>query len=457
MTRFDSELRSAGMNAADSASKGALLDKLMRELRALHGSSLEQHCAFFIPGRIEVLGKHTDYAGGRSLVCAIERGICLVAAPRADAQVHVVDAGSKLEARLALNPDQAMECGHWSSYAVTVARRMARDFSTAHTGAEIVFASDLPRAAGMSSSSALVIAIFSVLAELNSLPQAEIYYRHIRNREDLASYLASIENGTDFASFSGDRGVGTLGGSQDHTAILCSRPGFLRQYSFCPTRLEREIPIPEQLTFVIGVSGVKADKTGNARDSYNRTSLAARTVLDLWQKATGREDPSLGAVLSSQPSARERLDQIVRESTESAFPLEILAKRFTQFAEESTEIIPAAADAIARGDLERFGKLVDRSESLAETLLGNQIPETVELARSARTLGAVAASAFGAGFGGSVWALVSSARAEEFRDAWAESYRSRYPDRSEASQFLISGAGPSLIQFDGKPLVGRNW
>ena len=58
-----------------------------------------------------------------------------------------------------------------------------------------------------------------------------------------------------------------------------------------------------------------------------------------------------------------------------------------------------------------FGDLVDRSQQLAERRLGNQVPETIELARSARELGARAASAFGAGFGGSVWALVSRADA----------------------------------------------
>ena len=57
------------------------------------------------------------------------------------------------------------------------------------------------------------------------------------------------------------------------------------------------------------------------------------------------------------------------------------------------------------GDLDAFGALVDRSQALAESLLGNQVLQTIHLASSARQLGAVAASAFGAGFGGSVSAL----------------------------------------------------
>ena len=57
---------------------------------------------WFVPGRIEVLGKHTDYAGGRSLICAAERGMCVVAAPRSDAFIRIADAirGEALEVPL---------------------------------------------------------------------------------------------------------------------------------------------------------------------------------------------------------------------------------------------------------------------------------------------------------------------------------------------------------------------
>src|SRR5689334_16345362 len=56
----------------------------------------------FVPGRIEFLGKHTDYAGGRSVICAIDRGIAMVVSPRSDAIVHMTDAvsGSRIEFEL---------------------------------------------------------------------------------------------------------------------------------------------------------------------------------------------------------------------------------------------------------------------------------------------------------------------------------------------------------------------
>lgn len=447
MKSHSADLRSAGMSARESAKKAALLDRLLEKLKGLRGGNFNSSCEFFIPGRIEFLGKHTDYAGGRSITCAVERGICLVAAPRSDSQVHMVDVGRQSEVRFTLDEDSQLSRDDWPKYAVTAARRLARDFPAARTGADIVFASDLPRASGMSSSSALIIAVFFALAEVNSLWRSEVYRQHIRSRENLAGYLSAVESGTDFASFSGARGVGTLGGSEDHVAILCSRERYLRQYSYCPVHFEREVDVPADYVFAIGVSGVKADKTGNARESYNRISLATREILDEWRRATDREDASLASALSSKTDAASRLQEFIRDSADSRFSPQLLLNRLAQFAEESNSLVPSAIDALSSGDLQKLGSLVDRSQSLAETLLGNQTPETVELARSARALGATAASSFGAGFGGSVWALIHSASAEDFRERWAASYHRAFPERAESSEFLVTGAGPSLIQF----------
>ncbi len=89
---------------------------------------------------------------------------------------------------------------------------------------------------------------------------------------------------------------------------------------------------------------------------------------------------------------------------------------------------------------------MDRSQQAAEKLLGNQVPETIFLAASARRLGAAAASAFGAGFGGSVWALVETAGADGFLAAWADQYRAEFPQHAERSHFFITGAGPAAFR-----------
>src|SRR5438477_12451599 len=91
------------------------------------GGTRESRC-LVVPGRIELLGKHTDYAGGRSLVCATEQGICVAFSPRADLVVRIVDLQSMDQVSFEIAPNLSPPIGHWSNYPMTVARRIARNF-----------------------------------------------------------------------------------------------------------------------------------------------------------------------------------------------------------------------------------------------------------------------------------------------------------------------------------------
>jgi galactokinase len=396
--------------------------------------------ALFVPGRIEVLGKHTDYAGGRSMVAAAERGLCLVVRPRAGDRVTITDAVHGESVAFKMDPELIPRSGHWSNYPMTVARRVARNFARARRGAEMAFASDLPSAAGMSSSSAMIVAVFQALAYVNRLDVP------LMNPATLAAYLACVENGQSFGSLEGDRGVGTFGGSEDHTAILCARPNQISQYAYCPIEFEQTIPVPAGHTFAIGVSGVVAEKTGAALEKYNRASRLAAAACELWRRETGLESPHLADALGSYPYAPEQFRKILAAARHEEFEAAELMARLEHFMTESGEIIPKAGRALMEGNLRRFGRLVDRSQQAAGQLLGNQVPQTVYLAAAARENGAAAASAFGAGFGGSVWAMVEAAAADAFLAVWAEAYRRKFPQNAESSTFFLTGAGPAAFR-----------
>ncbi len=94
---------------------------------------------------------------------------------------------------------------------------------------------------------------------------------------------------------------------------------------------------------------------------------------------------------------------------------------------------------------DEFGLIVDKSQELADLLLQNQIPETVFLAREARNLGALAASAFGAGFGGSVWAMVAEEQIDTFPGAWSQAYSAAFPRRTEGAEFFVDSPGPAAF------------
>ena len=440
MNRQDEAFQNAGMSAAEARAKSLIFDRLQQTATDL-GICAAQH-AFFVPGRIEVLGKHTDYAGGRSLLCCVERGFCVTTSSRTDASLRFVDviSGERSEFRFETNME-VLQRG-WAAYPATVARRIVANFPNSKTGADVLFASDLPRASGMSSSSALVVASFLALAAINNLADSQPYRRNIQSKEDLATYLGCVENGSTFRELAGDRGIGTFGGSEDHTAILCCEPNKISQFSFCPTRFERSLELPKELTFAIAVSGVAADKAGSALAKYNRLSLATRSILEIWNRETGGNDGSLATALASSETAENDLRKMLSSAApDPDFPL---LDRFEQFVSESCSIIPQAADALAARDWRRFGDLIDESERNAEQLLRNQTAETIFLARIARQHGALAASAFGAGFGGSVWALIGKTVAAEFLNQWSAAYHSQFPQQTTAT-FFLSRPGASAI------------
>jgi galactokinase len=404
----------------------------------------------FVPGRIEILGKHTDYAGGRSLTCAAERGFAVVYAPRTDARLRIVDAHDERRLDLPLDGSTAPQVGHWSNYPATVVRRLARNFGSLGTGADVSFHSTLPRAAGLSTSSALVTAIFMVLAEVNGLREREDFRAAVPDECAVAGYLGSIENGRRFGPLEGDGGVGTSGGSEDHTAIVLSVDGALSCFRYHPVERLARLTLPPTLTLVVAASGIAAAKTGAARERYNR---AADLVAELVAVATARwpDLQSAGAatlahVVDSSADAVGRLRALASTGT-ARFPPADLLRRLEHFLEEDRHVLPAALEALAAGRWETFGTLVDRSQEAAEALLGNQVPETITLQRMARDLGALAASAFGAGFGGSVWALVPAALADEFADRWLDGYGRRHPDAARhAATFRTRPSGGATLQ-----------
>lgn len=404
--------------------------------------------AFFVPGRIEFLGKHTDYAGGRSLLLAAERGFCAVAAPRADTLVRIRPLHGNGAVEFTLEPSLQPTPGHWSNYAMTAARRIARNFGNgpALRGADIAFGSDLPPAAGMSSSSALLTCIFLILSRINALEDRPEYQREITSGEALAGYLGTVENGQSFGPLAGDRGVGTFGGSEDHTAILCSTPRQISQYAFCPVRLERRVSLPPGCVLAVASSGVTAEKTGGAREGFNRISRVMTTIVAALNAIAESRHPHLAAVIQANPNRIDEMRHDLLATTSLEFPGEVLAARFDQFFEESERLIPDAVDALSQNNHAALGPLVDRSQFLAERVLANQTDETIFLARSARAAGAYAASAFGAGFGGSVWALIPTPAAA-FLEEWRSSYQSRFPDRAGSSAFFLTTPGPAAAEL----------
>ena len=446
-------LAAAGYMAADAETRAVLIDDAARAFRRDIGR--EPRWAWFVPGRIEVFGKHTDYAGGRSLVAAVPRGFAIVAGPRTDDIVSAVDA--RWQVAMDVRPvNERRSFTGWANYVAVVARRLASNFPGAQLGADLVFTSDLPRAAGLSSSSALVVAVASALIRRAGLEQRTEWQTALPGRLDLAGYLGAVENGLTFGELAGTSGVGTHGGSEDHTAILTCRAQHVSAYSYVPVRHVADAALADDWRFVVMASGIEADKAGSARARYNRASLATRALVQFCEReALGRCAGSLADLLGQDPEMGARLFRELQQSHDPtqpaatgaddmpAFPPDELARRLSHFLGEDARV-PLAVEAFRRGDERAIGELAAASQRDAEQLLGNQIPETSALAAAAREAGAFAASSFGAGFGGSVWALTHASDSTAFAERWRARYRADWPSVREGACFIARPA-PSTV------------
>src|SRR6478672_954356 len=196
-----------GLDRAELPEKQSIFDLVLAGHAALdeeHAADAAEHQphAWWVPGRLEVFGTHTDYAGGHTLVCAVPRGFAVLARRRTDDIVRVVDALRQQEVSLRPSDElsDATAASHegWRRYVAVVCRRLARNFPGAALGADIVLASDLPRASGMSSSSALVIASAAALGAVGDVRRHRAWQANVRTPLDAAAYYACIENGLPF-------------------------------------------------------------------------------------------------------------------------------------------------------------------------------------------------------------------------------------------------------------------
>lgn len=386
----------------------------------------------FVPGRIELFGKHVDYGGGVSMTCAINEGITAEVETLDVAVIDLEDGRTGRRARVPLRRDARPGGAHGGTYIAAVARRLARDFGPLKQGVRVVSESTLPRSAGLSSSSAFVTMLTMAVAEANELTERPEWRQYLGDQLALAEYCGAVETGGAFGPWSGERGVGTRGGAQDHVAILCNTAGRVGAYGYLPATLIGEATFPMSWALLVAVSGVRATKTGGAQADYNRAADLVHDLLARWNAAARRDDRSLAAALGSAPDAPARMELLASRSNDAP----LLMARLAQFQRETTRVVPGALAAISSADGETLGRWAVESQQGAELALRNQVPETSFLARAAMASGAHAASAFGAGFGGAVWAVCDAAQADAVRERWRAAYARAFPARAGKSEWL---------------------
>ena len=230
--------------------------------------------------------------------------------------------------------------------------------------------------------------------------------------------------------------------------MLCGTRDRLLLAEFDPMRVERTISFPSQWALVVGVSGVLAHKTGAALEDYNRGPSTVQTVLARWNETTGRADASLagavrhlvGDATGEQAAGDPALKDLLRLCDPG-----YERQRIEQFLIESLVLVPEGARLIAAAD-PGVGEVLERSQELADRGLCNQVPQTRLMVSLAREAGAIGASSFGAGWGGSVYALVRADEAEGFAAHWLRAYRDREQGAEQAA-VIVTRPGPGACRL----------
>ncbi|MFO7973726.1 MAG: galactokinase family protein [Candidatus Hydrogenedentota bacterium] len=225
------------------------------------------------PGRVNLMGRHVDHRGGCVNLTAIDREHILVARARNDTRVRAHNLDTDTFEDLEFSVDDLLRQvrldqwrdfvdseavirmvrdlqGNWGNYLKAPMLRLQEKFKDRRIhGVDCVVSGDIPMAAGLSSSSALVVAMGEALVSTNGLDVTP---------NDLV-YLCG----------EGEWFVGTRGGSADHAAVKLSQSGQIVTVGFFPFSIRSYVPFPEEYSLIIANSRIQARKAAGGRDAFN--------------------------------------------------------------------------------------------------------------------------------------------------------------------------------------------
>jgi galactokinase len=327
----------------------------------------------FVPGRVNLIGEHIDYHNLPVLPMAIQRGVWIAYQRRDDSRVRAISADVDGECSFEWTPQlEPGAPGDWCNYVKAAAQAVTGKWGVLR-GIDAAVSGDLPPAAGLSSSSALLTGATLALLRANGINPSF---------EELMEVLPE-----------GEYFVGTRGGGMDHAAVLAGRAGCALLVEFAPIKVE-PVPIPDGWTFLIVHSGSMAEKSSAVKAEFNARRAAGqralmRLGLQSFREATREKAPA--------PDTDEApvFEHVIGEH----------------------ERVHAAVEALRRADARLFGRLLLASHASLRDLLRVSTPALDRIVAEAVSAGALGARLTGAGFGGCAIVFCTAADREQVRQA----------------------------------------
>ncbi len=350
----------------------------------------------FAPGRVNLIGEHIDYNGGRVMPCSLSVGTYGAASPRDDGRIRLVSAdipGSMTEIGadelfgLPFEPSAFARFG-WAAYPLGVAAKLrARGYSVG--GFEMAVCGSLPRGSGLSSSASLEVLSCAVMKSLFGLELGGV-----------EASVVSLEAERDCA--------GVNCGIMDQFVCAVGKKG-------CAVSLDTATLDYGYFPFDTGENTLLIMNTRKPRrladSKYNERRAECEKAKEL---LSARLNKPLGGLCELSP------DEF--EAAKDALPEPIL--RRARHAVYENRRVRDAASALEKDDMERFGKLLNESHDSLRydyEVTGKELDSIVGAARAQD--GVLGARMTGAGFGGCAIALVGKDRAEAAAESIARIYK----------------------------------
>jgi len=346
------------------------------------------------PGRVNLIGEHTDYNEGFVLPAAIQFHTSVAFAPRKDNKLvcRSENYAEQVEFTLEQLPTKAR--AHWSDYVVGVAEMLSQQ-GIPLGGANLLICGDVPLGAGLSSSAALEVAVCHALEEMNSVKTEGARVARLCQRAENEFVGAQCGIMDQFVS---------VHGKKDHAMLLD-----------CRTLEYRHLPLPENVRLVICNTMIRSSVAGG---EYNQR----RKECEAGAQFFGGRSPGVRALRDVS------MEDFLRHEAELP---EKVRKRCRHVITENARVAQAA-EALASHDLNRFGLLMGESHaSLRDDFQVSckELDILVDLAGQAD--GVYGARMTGGGFGGCTVNLVKSQRADEFQSRVAGGYERATGKRPE--------------------------
>ena len=432
--------------------------KVLREQSARYQRGLEAFAARFgrgrvtvfrAPGRVNLIGEHTDYNHGFVLPMALDKDVLVFARPRSDPTVNLANLEDEFADRSFVISESIAHqpTGDWANYVQGPAELLEQEHGPGLLGFDALVDGvppyGVPRGAGLSSSSAITVASAVALTVTNRVD---------RGGAELAEACGRAE-----------WYVGTRGGIMDQFISLLAKQGHALFLDCRPSAdsggyVYRHVPIPAEYAVIVVDSRVRHTNTGplfNRRVAEGR--IGVRLLQEKYPGITHLRDvndvpwtdlePLLPEVAHSDVLREKGIDpeSILDSGLSPETDTFLVRQRCRHVITENSRVLQSVS-ALERGDVEAFGKLMREAHASARDDYGISTPEVEALVRLAsRVPGTVGARLTGAGWGGCIVAVVRMDRADDFGESVAEGYRKE--TGFEAHIFACHSAAGAGVAF----------